>query len=462
LEITTDIISDNNKVINISLKEEDYNSKVNKTLKEYGKKIKMDGFRTGKVPFSIVKKRYGREVLLEEINSLLQENLKKYIEKEKLRLLVDPLLKEDSLSSIDLDTPGDLTFSYEIATSPDFNIDYSIKRTFNWYRILVDDALIDQHIESFRVKHGKLVDSDVITEDGFVEAELQELTEENLILIGGISNKLTFPVNSLKDDNQKKRFESAKVEDTMHVNILELFDRNEEQIAKEILNTSKEQLDKSTKQFRLTIHKLLKLEKSPIDIELYDKVLGKGIARDHDSFKSTYKKRLESHYDQITQQKLYFEVLHELVHEIEMSLPDEYLKRWLTKNTQKELSEIDIEKYYQDYAHSLRERLIKEKLLKDQEIKIEDDDITDYMDHYINDNFGYLYEQGEIPKEEMAQYRQNLMRDQQYINNALETLIMRKQLEFFHSTYEMQRKEVSLDEYMALDKKDREAHSVSE
>lgn len=456
MEITKESISDQNILINIALKEDDYHPKVEKTLKEYSKKVVMDGFRAGKVPFGVVKKKYGKQVLLEEINDILQDKLKKYISDEKITLLVDPMLKEESISEIDLDDPGDLVFSYEVAIPPSFTIDYSKKRKFTWYRIEIDDALSDKHVDNFRVRYGKLVDGDTIDDDGFIEAELQELTSERLILIGGISNAIKFPIAGLKDDAQKERFKGLKKEESIEVNISDVFNKTEEQLATEILNTTLEKLNQSTKRFKLTVKNLLKLEKAPLDNELYDKILGKGLSNDSESFRKKYKEKLKVHYDRITQQKLHFEILHQFVHEVDLPLPDDYLKRWLVKNTNQELSAVDIESYYHEYVHSLRDRLIKEKVLKDQDIKIEFEDLKVSMEEYINENFAHLYENGKIPDADMAKFKDNLMQDQQFINNATETMVMIKQLEYFHTTFDINDESITLDSYLEMDKKDHE------
>ena len=48
-----------NGLLTIQMEKADYEKQVEKTLKDYSKKVRMPGFRPGKVPMSLVKKQFG-------------------------------------------------------------------------------------------------------------------------------------------------------------------------------------------------------------------------------------------------------------------------------------------------------------------------------------------------------------------------------------------------------------------
>ena len=80
-------ISKKNKqtgVINVEVEKNDYETKVNDVLKRYTKTAKIPGFRKGHIPMGLVRKQYGSAVKVDEINKLLDSELKKYIQDEKL------------------------------------------------------------------------------------------------------------------------------------------------------------------------------------------------------------------------------------------------------------------------------------------------------------------------------------------------------------------------------------------
>jgi len=58
-----------NAVLRLKIEKQDYEKRVDDLLKDYRRKAKFDGFRPGMVPMGMVKKMYGKHVLLEELNS---------------------------------------------------------------------------------------------------------------------------------------------------------------------------------------------------------------------------------------------------------------------------------------------------------------------------------------------------------------------------------------------------------
>ena len=75
-----------NAVISIEISKADYQEKVDKSLRAYGQKANIPGFRKGKVPFSMLMKMFGKSVRVEEINRLVSESLYNYIRDNKLNL----------------------------------------------------------------------------------------------------------------------------------------------------------------------------------------------------------------------------------------------------------------------------------------------------------------------------------------------------------------------------------------
>ena len=125
MDITLDKKDSNIASIKIKLNEADYQSKVDEKIKGYSKKAQIKGFRPGKVPQSVIKKMYGKSVLVEELNKILSENLNKYIGEEKLDVLGSPLPSEDDQP--DLETQSEFEFTYDLGLAPQFEVKLSQK-----------------------------------------------------------------------------------------------------------------------------------------------------------------------------------------------------------------------------------------------------------------------------------------------------------------------------------------------
>ena len=59
MKITQKKIDTNTLLLSAKISQDDYSSSVDKSLGDYQKKMNMPGFRVGKVPMGLVKKRYG-------------------------------------------------------------------------------------------------------------------------------------------------------------------------------------------------------------------------------------------------------------------------------------------------------------------------------------------------------------------------------------------------------------------
>ena len=68
-----------NAILTIKIANSDYSEQYEKSLKSYKKQVQMPGFRSGQVPTTVIKKKYGPSILAEEIDKLLNDTLHKHI-----------------------------------------------------------------------------------------------------------------------------------------------------------------------------------------------------------------------------------------------------------------------------------------------------------------------------------------------------------------------------------------------
>jgi FKBP-type peptidyl-prolyl cis-trans isomerase (trigger factor) len=140
--------------LTIEVAEQDYQTQVKKALTTYQQKANIPGFRPGKVPFGMIQKMYGKSVLVEEVNKLLSDTLNKHIEENKLEILGQPIPTEDN-ELADFDVAKDFTFNFEIAVTPEFELNLS-KINVTEYQITVGDAMVQKSVDNLleRFKDG--------------------------------------------------------------------------------------------------------------------------------------------------------------------------------------------------------------------------------------------------------------------------------------------------------------------
>ena len=128
MNITKEQINDLNAVVKVAITKSDYQDKVDSILKGYKKQANISGFRKGQVPMGLIKKQYGKTVLVDEVNKLIQDGLNKYLTEEKLDVLGNPLPKQQD--NFDWDT-DELSFEFELGLAPEFEVSLDTKKQLN-------------------------------------------------------------------------------------------------------------------------------------------------------------------------------------------------------------------------------------------------------------------------------------------------------------------------------------------
>ena len=113
MEIILDKNSATEGLIKITLNEADYQPKVEEKVKEYSRKAQLKGFRPGKVPAGLIRKMYGKSILIEEINELLSKSVIDYIKQNDIKIIGDPLPVMEKTALIDWDNQKEFVFDLD-------------------------------------------------------------------------------------------------------------------------------------------------------------------------------------------------------------------------------------------------------------------------------------------------------------------------------------------------------------
>ena len=84
-------------LLTVNIEKADYQEKVDKVLKKYRQQANIPGFRKGMVPMSLIKKQFGKAVMAEEVDKLMQEKVNEYIRENKVNMLGMPLPNEEKM-----------------------------------------------------------------------------------------------------------------------------------------------------------------------------------------------------------------------------------------------------------------------------------------------------------------------------------------------------------------------------
>lgn len=438
-----------NAVVKISLSPADYQPKVDKAIKEQAKKAQLPGFRKGMVPAAHIKKMYGKNILVDEINTLLSDSLNKFIEEEKLEVLGQPLPKMDEgTKEYNWDFNDEFEFAYELGLAPDFSVEFSSKDKLTQYVIKVDDETLASRIKNIRRAYGKMTNPDVSADDDVLYSELVQLSPDGSVFEGGISNTTSVRLDQIKNEEVKKSLIGLKKGDEVTIDLQKAFDNDAAKVAG-LLKIEEDEAAELKSSFKLTVKNVNRLDEADLNQEFFDKLFGEGVVTTEEGFREKITEELETMMLQDSERKLQNDIYNYTLDKVQFELPDEFLKRWL-KATNEKLSDEELEGGYNDFAKNLKWTLLANKVIVDNKIEIKYDEVFAYAKQSLNNQFR-MYSQQSLSEEQLAQYTVQYLQDKENANKIFEEVKAVKVFDYIKSVITLDKKEILFTEFNKLE-----------
>ena len=129
-------------ILSVIVDKKTIQNKLNERLNELQKEVTLKGFRTGKVPTSVIKNQYGKSIYGEVIDKILRETSSKAIEEKKIKIAGQP--------KIDLKTFGegkDLKYELQIDSLPNIELKSFEKYKAVEYKVKLEDKIINEKLK---------------------------------------------------------------------------------------------------------------------------------------------------------------------------------------------------------------------------------------------------------------------------------------------------------------------------
>ena len=435
MNITRENVDALNAVVKIDIVAEDYQAKVSTLLEDYRKKANIPGFRKGHVPMGMIKKQYGKSIMIDEVNKLLQSSLNKYLGDEKLDILGNPLprMKEDF--NWDADT---FTFEFELGLAPKFDIDLSEENKIQKYSIVATDELINEEVKNIQIRYGKVSE----IEEAFADANVKGVfvNEEK-----EINKEATFNINELKGEENQAKIVGAKVGDVIEFGTKGLFE--DDHRLQHLLGVSHDEIHGLDITVAFTIETITKTDQADLDQELFDKLFADGSVTSVTELKEKIKEDAEKQFSQQGDQQLLNAVTEYLVENTKFDLPADFLKKWLATAGEKPLTAEEATAEYEKSEKGLRYQLIEGKIMTDNNIKIDYKELVDYAKGFIRSQmaqFGNLNPE----EKELEDIAGRILQNQEEAQKLQAQLISHKLLAFFKEKITFKTKEVSYEDFI--------------
>lgn len=145
MQVSVETTSGLERRMTVEIPKEKIDSEIQSRLKNLAGRVKMSGFRPGKVPFNVIQKRYGGQVEKEVLGEVVQSSFYEAVNQEKLRPAGMPHIETDDKKS-----ENNLAYTATFEVYPEITLAPMDQIQLEKPVIDITDADIDQMIDTIR------------------------------------------------------------------------------------------------------------------------------------------------------------------------------------------------------------------------------------------------------------------------------------------------------------------------
>ena len=303
-------------ILSVIVDKKTIQNKIDERLIELQKEVSLKGFRTGRVPPSVIKSQFGKSIYGEVIDKILRETSMQAIEKQKLKIAGQP--------KIDLKTFGegkDLNYELQIDVLPEVNLKSFDKFKATEYKVKIEEKVIKTKLNELSANHKQ-----------FENRKDNEKAE--------LGNQVIFDYSAKIDGNKFEGSEGKGVQIELGKDLfLKGFDeqlinvkKNETKIVNTVLpeNHPKKELANKNTKFECKILNIKKAKPNIINDD-FAKTMG---AKDLNDLKRIIESQISSQYSQVLNSITKKEILDQIEKSHQIELPQNMVDQEVTAMTQ--------------------------------------------------------------------------------------------------------------------------------
>lgn len=388
--VQVDELSNVTGMLTITLEPKDYSSKIKDELKKLRKKSNMKGFRAGQAPMSIIRKMYGKNVVYEAVNGLLQTEVGEYLDSIDRKTMGQPIPVESDELVYDFSVKGSkggYVFKFKIGYEPEFELKgYDAETTIDYYNVSIKDEVIDKEIENIQKRLGKqeevfenIEDKDVIT------VELEELNEAgDGVKEGGVTGETKIAVDLMPEATREKVL-AMKSGDTFEVDVYQLdtkvvekddvvkyfFTKESEEEGEEATTT---EVAEFGNMFKATISEVERFVPAELNEETFKDAFPQDEITDEAGARAKMTEEISKFYTEQAD-SLFMGIFQRNLLEVNnLEMPEEFLKEWLALSNEKTTQE-EIEKDFPNFLKGLQWSIVQSKIAEKEGIEVSKEDL---------------------------------------------------------------------------------------
>jgi len=389
-------------------------------------------------PTALIEKIHGPQALAEAINTIISEQLNKFIEDNKLNILGEPLPSETADKN-DWENGEQFNFDFDIALAPKVEFALSTEDTVPYYDVTITAKAQKDYKSNLLKQFGTLEKGDTVKEDDFMVVDFVqgETRVENAYVA----------LRSIEDKEIKDSFIGKKAGDVMEIDVNKTF-KNETDRAS-MLKVKKEELAQMDPQWTMTINEVKTfVDAQPVQ-EIFDKIFGKGEVKSVEEFDAKVKERLAAEYAQESDYRFMIDAKEYLLKKTNLQLPDAFMKRWILEANEGKFTKEDIEKEYDLFAKDFRWQMIRTYIMKEQKITVTKEDLLKQAKTLAAYQFA-MYGMNNVPDDTLTSFAEKTLSDENQGRKIYEKVEDDLVIEYIRKSVTLEKKKISVEKMREL------------
>lgn len=435
--------------LSLTLEKTSYLPAFEKSLKEYGRKANIPGFRKGMVPAGLIKKMYGPSLFTDEVLKAVDRELISYLQQEKVEIFAQPLPLETDLQQLDVNNPLDYTFHFEIGLKPEVKLPDLAKVKTTRYVVEVTEEMIDNEVTRLQNRYGNMKDQEEIdSEENVINVNFVEADKDSNIVEGGITKDNSLLVKYFAS-KQRKNWMGKKAGDSLTLQLSKAFEEKERDFIMGDLGLDKNDKAAADKFYNIVITKVGLLEKKELNEEFFSQLYPGGEVKTTDDFRNKIKEEIQAYWNGQATNQLHDQLYHELLDHTKLDFPMAFLKKWLQTQGENPKSAEEAEAEYPKFESQLKWTLITEKIVNENAIQVNPQEIRDFAKQQL---FSYMGGGAGLADDQpwVNDYTEKMMKDRRFVEDAFNRIQTQKIFEWGTTQLKPTDKKIDADAFTKM------------
>ncbi|MBE9527265.1 MAG: trigger factor [Proteobacteria bacterium] len=161
MQVSVEIKDGLERELTVEFPKSDMDEVVKTRLQSLTKTAKINGFRPGKIPLTVIKKRYSAHVEAEALNEKLQKSYFDAISQEKLNPAGQP-----TIDLVETDDKDIIKYKAVLEVYPEITLSSLSEQAFEKANVTIGEDDIDSTVENIRKQNQTFIDSDDAAKEG--------------------------------------------------------------------------------------------------------------------------------------------------------------------------------------------------------------------------------------------------------------------------------------------------------